>query len=525
MREMGEWAKLGGSVKGWPNRDPIDMNDVWLVSTEACSGLTIKNQESKTVKQIKMIRMNGLAVTAAVLASLGLGLTGCETDAYLDPSQVGRWERTPVTMPILEKLEIGNSLVNSAVSITEVRPSDLVPDAQEYVLGSGDFITISIFELISVGITDFQNRAIDETGHIRLPIVGKVKASGLSPSQLEEEVIDILAEKGVMRDAVVSVVVQQSRQNLYTIIGAPEEGSTRFAPYVIPQPNFRLLQAIAQAGGVSNRIKRILIFRQAPLTAAVAGETADTRSGRSIAPAPTDGGDLIEDLLNDDSTPADLGDSLEPVDRPAPPAGVESGLDSGGSSPRWVYIDGKFVKVQGKDDAGQGGVEGNALSSVIAQRIIEVPYDKLINGDMRYNVVIRPGDIIRIPNQSAGFVYIMGQTNRPGAYTVPGEQDLTIKQLIASSGGLSGLAAPYKVDLIRRTANNQEVTVRLDLAAIFHGNEPDIFLKPDDLINIGSSAAATPLAVIRNGFRFSYGFGFVLDRNFGTDVFGPIDRN
>lgn len=466
-----------------------------------------------------MIIKTGRLALCGVLASLGFGLVGCETDSYLDPSVVGRWERTPVSMPILETLDLANSLSDAPVQISPVRPDDLVPDAQEYVIGPGDFITVSIFELISVGVTDVQNRAIDETGNIRLPIVGKVKASGLSPSQLEEEIIEILENKGIMQDATVSVVVQQSRQNLYTIIGAPEEGSTRFGPYLIPQPDFRLLQAIAQAGGVSNRIKRILIFRQAPLTSAVAGETAVTT--REVEPAPADAGDLIEDLLDEGNDRAELGDAVAPEDRPAPPSGVEAGLEGSGSSPRWVYVDGKFVRVEGQATGGSAfGTPGSdALSSMVAQRIIEVPYDKLISGDMRYNVVIRAGDVIRIPNQSAGFVYIMGQSNRPGAYNIPGEEDLTLKQLIASSGGLGGLANPERVDLIRRTANNQEVTVRLDLAAIFHGNEPDIFLKPEDLINVGSSGAATPLAVIRNGFRFTYGFGFVLDRNFGNQVF------
>ena len=458
---------------------------------------------------------------AATLLVGAAALVGCEADSFLDPTLVGRWERTPVSMPILEELDLARNFATGDVPISPVRPTDLQPDVQEYVIGPGDFISISIFELISVGATEVQERVIDETGNIRLPVVGRVKAAGLSPSQLEQEVIDILQENGVMEDATVSVVVQQSRQNLYSIIGAPEEGSTRFGTYLIPQPEFRLLEAIALAGGVSNRIKRILIFRSAPLTSGAAGETSEASGGnRRVAPAPSGTDDLLDDILN----PGEASGGPPAADRAAPPAGVESGLERTDSSPRWVYVDGKFVKVQGS-----GGAEETQddidLSNMIAQRIIEVPYDRLVNGDLRYNVVIRPGDLIRIPNQSAGFVYVMGQTNRPGAYTVPGEKDLTIKQLIASSGGLSGLASPERTDLIRRTSSDQEVTLRIDLAAIFNGTEPDLFLKPDDILNIGSSGLAAPLAVIRNGFRFTYGFGFVLDRNFGTDVFGPIDTN
>jgi polysaccharide biosynthesis/export protein len=92
--------------------------------------------------------------------------------------------------------------------------------------------------------------------------------------------------------------------------------------------------------------------------------------------------------------------------------------------------------------------------------------------------------------------------------------------LIASGGGLSAIAVPERVDLIRRIGNDQEATIRLNLRAIFDGTEPDFFLKPNDQINIGTNMAATPLAIVRNGLRATYGFGFVLDRNFNIDVFG-----
>ncbi|MBX3361226.1 MAG: hypothetical protein KF705_07295 [Phycisphaeraceae bacterium] len=32
------------------------------------------------------------------------GMSGCETDSFIDPSVVGRWEHTPTTVPILERI-------------------------------------------------------------------------------------------------------------------------------------------------------------------------------------------------------------------------------------------------------------------------------------------------------------------------------------------------------------------------------------------------------------------------------------
>ena len=368
------------------------------------------------------------ATLTCLLAAVSFGPMGCESDSYLDPTLVGRWERTPVSMPILDRLDLRRNVTTEDVELSPVRPEDLIPDRQEYVIGSGDFITVSIFELINVGVTDTQNREIDETGSIRLPVVGKVQAAGLSPSQLEERIIDILAQKDIMDDATVSVVVQQSRQNLYSIIGDPAVGSTRFGTYLIPQPDFRLLEAIALAGGVTGRTKTILIFRSTALTPEVAGEAPPDPAGPGgSAPAPRDGGELVDDILDGSLDPAANDPAAEapaaPDERPAPPPGVEAGLDaSPANSSNWVYLNNEYVRVQGGSanrGTAEDAPEGGELEGLIAQRIIEVPYDRLIDGAMQFNVVIRPGDVIRIPDQTAGFVYMMGQTNRPGAYTVP----------------------------------------------------------------------------------------------------------
>ena len=63
------------------------------------------------------------------------------------------------------------------------------------------------------------------------------------------------------------------------------------------------------------------------------------------------------------------------------------------------------------------------------------------------------------------------------------------------------------------------------LGAIRQRTEPDIYLRGDDHIIIGTNFWATPLAVFRNGLRTTYGFGFLLDRNFGNDVFGAPPTN
>ncbi len=470
------------------------------------------------MRQLRQIKRTGWA---AALGGLVLLTGGCETDSWFDQSQIGNWESTPRVQPIIETISIIEEDSSVDLPTDHVRPEDLRPENREYIIGPGDTLLVTIYELRIPGVDDQQQRRVTETGDLRLAIVGSIPASGRSPSQLERDIAKKLDQDNKLRDATVSVQLLDSRQNTYTVFTQSTDGGTRSGTYVIPKPEFRLIEALTIANGIPGRTRRVYVIRQAALDPSVAGDVEGKgEGGEDKAPAPVDPGNLLEGI--------DSGlDNAGPEDRPAPPTGVEQSLDPSGNTGQWVFIDGKWVKVEGTEESTSsltGGDEDDKelaeLSKLVTQRIIEVPFQRLKDGDMRYNIVIRPGDVISVPDPNAGFVYAMGQIARPGAYTIPGEQELTLYRLIASAGGLSGLAWPEKVDLIRQISDNEQAIVRLDLRAIAQGTEPDIYLKQNDVINIGTSAAAVPLAVFRNGLRMTYGFGFVLDRNFERDVFG-----
>ena len=159
-------------------------------------------------------------------------------------------------------------------------------------------------------------------------------------------------------------------------------------------------------------------------------------------------------------------------------------------------------------------------------RAIEIDFQRLKKGDSRYNVIIRPDDRIYVEEAVTGVVYVDGEILRPGVYNLPFSGKLTLSRLVAAAGGPGPLSIPTKVDLTRVVGHNREATIRLNLAAIRNRTQPDIQLRPDDHIILGTDFWATPLAVFRNGLRMTYGFGFLLDRNFGNDVFGapPFSR-
>ena len=153
------------------------------------------------------------------------------------------------------------------------------------------------------------------------------------------------------------------------------------------------------------------------------------------------------------------------------------------------------------------------------QEVVRVDLKALQSGDMTQNIVIRAGDYIQVPYNDIGVFYVMGQVSRPGPYSLQGQR-MTLKQVISVAGPLSALANMNCCDVTRRIGRDKEVTCRLNLQKLMEGSQPDIFIKPDDIINIGSHPVARWVAVVRQSFRATYGFGFVYDRNLADKDFG-----
>jgi protein involved in polysaccharide export with SLBB domain len=195
-----------------------------------------------------------------------------------------------------------------------------------------------------------------------------------------------------------------------------------------------------------------------------------------------------------------------------------------------VFLNGHWVKVKKPvAPAAKPGAEPQPLvpsnlaaatttAPLVTQRVIRIPTSRLTGGDARVNVIVRPGDIIRVPPIPTGFFYVGGQVTRGGVFQM--SERITLTNAIIAAGGFALAAVPERVDLTRMVGHDHEATIRLNTRAIFEGTEPDVFLKANDRINVGTNFWSMPLAVLRSGFRATYGFGLIADRNFGTDIFG-----
>lgn len=518
------------------------------------------------VKEIEVphpVPTRDVRATTTLILSAGMAalLGGCTSlDSYLDPSVVGRWEYTPTTVPVLSHISSIEDRPQDLVEFSKVSSEDLLPNPSDYRIGPGDRLQVKLYDVISQAEVTTYERTVDIRGLIDIPQLGRFYVNGRNVPQVKAMIAE--QAKQLVADPTIELDIIETRQQTYSIVG----GIDRPGTYIIPGPDFRILAAITSGGRLDSTAKDIYIIRLVPLDPALddpsgappadavvsgASTPGGTSAGNPANPSGTSPGKTGNDLLNEiDSisgekkngnspSPAVIRgagqrqpgagrepviDLTDPAPNAKPTAAAQPKAASNGATAPWIFIDGKWQLAPKSASGSDAGMtlpgENRQPREIVTQRVIRIPRDRLEAGDSTYNVIIRPGDVIRVPEATQGVFYVGGQVRRAGSYNIPPEGRMTIRRAIDAAGGLDALAWPERAELVRALGEGRQAIVSFNLRAIFSGHQPDIYVKPDDQINIGTSFWATPLAVIRNGFRASYGFGFLLDRNFGNEVFG-----
>jgi polysaccharide export outer membrane protein len=543
--------------------------------------------------RLEGIRRIGLLATV-VLALSGCenGLSNAWWNAFLDPTAVGNFRHDTV-MDIQRSISFRDTPVG-IVGAEDPKPSDLVADVSEYEIGPGDSLQIVLLDFVQLGAETNLAPTVDELGYIDLPQLGSMRTTGRTARELKSDIIQKAKAAGIYQPEddriTVTVTVTNPLQRMYNVSGQ----LLYPGPYRISRPDFRLREAINLGGGMDDTVKNVWVYRNAPAAVATTSAPAPASNERTPSipvPPPPVSPVLMADLqasvgspsspaaskpepgarqaatntlaLPSDEVPKDLIEAVSPPKNggatpaatppaAAPPAGNTPAKAQGTPSglPSYKFVNDAFIEVpaerstamegeaQQKAPAapsatttrpGEAPVDWEALASEAQYRIIRIPADKLRNGDPNYNIVIKHNDWIRVDPGPVGLYYFDGYVMRPGPYSLAGEQ-ITLTQAIAAAGGLNQLAWPTRCEIRRRLDGDREEITQWDLARILDGKDPDLYLKPNDVIRVGTHAIAPLLATIRNSFRFTYGFGFVYDRNFAdVDSFSsqvnPKDRH
>ncbi|MCJ7628984.1 MAG: polysaccharide export protein, partial [Longimicrobiales bacterium] len=119
-------------------------------------------------------------------------------------------------------------------------PDDLKPPEDDYILGPGDLVQITVFELMQPGLPYRLDQRISQSGQVTFPYIGAVKCSGLTPRGLEEKISDLL-EPDYLVDPQVSIFVAEFRNLQVSVLN----GVYRAGIYPMNKQDMTLLELVA----------------------------------------------------------------------------------------------------------------------------------------------------------------------------------------------------------------------------------------------------------------------------------------
>jgi polysaccharide biosynthesis/export protein len=517
------------------------------------------------------IRINLLMIGLLLPLAVMILSSGCVSpwyNAFLDPTQVGNF-RDNVVKEIQDTVSFEDkpSGVPNAVDPT---PDDLVATIEDYQLGPGDSFQISLLDFLARGTQSEFVVTVDDLGYIEVPQLNRVRVEGLSLSDVKAELARQAKAKGIYSEETeptITLTMGDQQNRLFNISGAVQSPGS----YRIPRADFRLREALnmggannemAQAVAIGGRVQQIYIIRGAPRPRRIRErmETGESSVRKELVPEspPAESNMAVmhgpasqenvevrpstrpqqgRPALPNDEVERDLIDAVTPAgasSRPASQSRSTLAPSTGEASPPlrpFIFVNDKLIESPASQQSARTApsapatagsapqtqqstrpVDWTELAGEGQQRIIRIPAEALRNGDNSCNIVVRHQDWIRVETGPVGTYYIGGHVVQAGQYPFAGEQ-VTLTQAVIAARGLDQLAWPTRCEIRRRIDSDREQLTQWDLARVMAGQDPDVFLRPGDVVNIGTHAIAPLLYTIRNAFRFSYGFSFSYDRN------------
>ncbi len=130
-------------------------------------------------------------------------------------------------------------------------------------------------------------------------------------------------------------------------------------------------------------------------------------------------------------------------------------------------------------------------------------YDLLVKGDATGNITLKPSDVLFIPEANEA-ITVLGAVARPGIFSIPDGQTLSVAEAVAQAGSYNEKAALTKAT-VRRDENGKAVVMPVDLySVIVRGQQQnDLTLQSGDIVVVPESKGITVLgSVTRAGSSY-----------------------
>ena len=339
--------------------------------------------------------------------------------------------------------------------------------SQEYIIGMKDVLRIDVW-----GEKDLsQEYAVSVFGTIMMPLIGEVRAAGLTERQLAAGLRKQLEADYLVNPQVIVSVREYRSQKVLVLGDAGKPGLYSLTGTTT------LLEVLTQAGALSGGSSRqILLVRPVRLAARGGQVVPGSNTIRRIDVDKIQLDNPADNFLLED------GDTL--IVPRADSVFILGEVKSPGSRPlgrdttilEVITMAGGFT-----DKATANGVKvirrtGEKEEVLSLDLSGEIPRNR--------NFLLQNMDAVIIPRGNSFFIF--GEVKSPGTYVL--EKSLTILEAITAAGGFTGKAAPSRTKIIRNTSKGQE-TIWVDMNEIINRGRRDksIPLVENDVIVVPES--------------------------------------
>lgn len=105
------------------------------------------------------------------------------------------------------------------------------------------------------------------------------------------------------------------------------------------------------------------------------------------------------------------------------------------------------------------------------------------------NIEIKPNDVISVSQADYNMIYVVGDVQRGGNFTMGGRQTISVLMALSMAGGLGRTSKPEKARIIRKVPGDPKpVEVAVNVKQILDGKAEDIGLRPQDVLVIPTSS-------------------------------------
>jgi len=339
----------------------------------------------------------------------------------------------------------------------------------DYIIGSGDTISIDVFDVKELS----RDVRVSQTGTIGLPLIPvRLQVKGLTETQAEQKIAEVLQANGLVSHPEVSVSVKDRKSKPITVVGAVPHPMV----YQADRP-VTLLEVLAEAGGVANDAGDTAIVTR-PTSEAADASQAPTISNEDVIPSSP------KDVIPPSSSPNNPNNNVSASGGSAVgPSQAVTGVAPVTPAPNTNF---PSAEIAAKD--APVPTMPPALSNTITVNLNQL----MESGDPVNNIILQAGDIVTVPH--AGIVYVLGAVVKPGGFVLANDRaQMTTLKMLALAGGLNRTAKSDHAVIVRRDRQGQQHEQTVDLKKVVQRKAEDVRLEASDILYVPDSNAKKAL--------------------------------